>query len=140
MSELSDDESSDDLVPDLTSIRVTKTTPVPPVSSEEDEEASSPEPFQETPPRILTEYEEDERYRLQCLLSQLEDRLVIQRIVDVLDPLGAFVIDQKAGTFSFNLYMLDEKTYKNVRDIADFDSYEFDEADEFVEDRRTSKR
>ena len=138
VSELSGEESSDDFVPDLSSVRLSKKTPIQPVSSDDDEE--TPEPFHETPPRILTEYEEDERYRLQCLLNQLEDRLVIQRIVDVLDPLGAFAIDQKAGTFSFNLYMLDNKTYESIRDIADFDSYIFDDVDDFVEDKRNSNR
>ena len=124
VSEPSDEDDDDE------SSRGSRHTTSRPVAlrAEEEDEPNHSEMFSGTPPRSLSAAEEEDRLRLQVLLSRLEDRAVVQRIVDVLEPLGAFVMDRKQKLFMFNLYMLEDATIALIKKLCDFDGYVFDEA------------
>lgn len=122
------DNSTESYLDDLRDVRISNKTPISPLDDHECEDTRNA--FGGTPPKLLTDDEEYERYKLQVVLSQLDDRKVVQSIVDLLTPLGAYIIDEKAGIFSFNLYMLDDRTIENVKKLARFDEYCFEEEDD----------
>ena len=110
---------------DLRNVRVTAENPISPLDDRDDEDLR--EPFLGSPPRTLSMEEEYDRYKLQLVLSQVDDVGVIQSVVDVLAPLGAYFIDEKLGSFSFNLYMLEDSTIEMIKKISRFEEYDFEE-------------
>ncbi|XP_055343815.1 protein AF-9-like isoform X2 [Paramacrobiotus metropolitanus] len=99
--------------------------PISPVDGRDDV-ALDPVRVNDIKPRALSPAEELERYKLQVVLSQLTDRTMIQSIVDVLVPLGAFNVDEKEGVLTFNTSMLEKPTVEIIKKLARFEEYTFE--------------